>query len=448
MNSMVWRTFLLASVASTAVAAEAPAPAPASAPDVTPDIVVIAPRLAQDALARQKEASVIVNVQSIETIKKYPDFNAAEALGRIPGLSLSSDTGEGRFVNIRGIDANLNGATYGGVVLLNTFAAGTAGSGSGRAVEFDTIPTGAIDGIVVYKTLSPDREAEGLGGQIELSPRTARNITKPFVEIELSGGYEPLHNNAGPFSASFATGAKFGDFSFVINGSRKDDKRAIDDNEPSYANDGATGTDLVLGRTDFRRYDYSRRRFGYGGELDYAPSSDHRYFARLDIAGYVERQLKNHLYANFDGAPSPIDKNGFVVDGFQPQVDIVNAQETHRNTVAAIGGEDRFGDLKIDYRAAYSRATFVQNYYNEARFYGKDIYFGRYNNIANPEKFSYQLFKDAALTVPFIGTDATQYGGATNRAAGLSAFAENDADREYSGNANARYPLSLFGGSG
>lgn len=440
---------LLASTATAWGGVKAAAPvSDTPAPDLNSEIVVTAPRLAQDALTRQKEASVIVNVQSIETIKKYPDFNAAEALGRIPGLSLSSDTGEGRFVNIRGIDANLNGATYGGVVLLNTFAAGTAASGSGRAVEFDTIPTGAIDGIVVYKTLSPDREAEGLGGQIELSPRTARNITKPFFEGELSAGYEPLHGNGGPYSASFATGAKFGDFSFVVNGSRKDDRRGIDDNEPSYANDGATGVDLVLGRTDFRRYDYSRRRFGYGGELDYAPSSDHRYFARLDIAGYVERQLKNHLYVNFDGNPSAVDKNGFVVDGFQPQVDIVNAQETHRNTVAAIGGEDRFGDLKIDYRAAYSRATFVQNYYNEARFYGKDIYFGRYNNIANPEKFSYQLFKDAALTMPFDGTDATQYGGATNRAAGLTAFSENDADREYSGNFNARYPLTLFGGAG
>ena len=430
-------------LATAAIAADAPA-----APDPDSDIVVTAPRLEQDARVKQRDADVLVNIQSIETIRKYPDFNAAEALGRIPGLSLSSDTGEGRFINIRGIDANLNGATYGGVVLLNTFAAGTAASGSGRAVEFDTIPTGAIDGIVVYKTLSPDREAEGLGGQIELSPRTARNITKPFLEIELSGGYEPLHEHGGPYSASFATGAKFGDFSFVINGSRKDDRRAIDDNEPSYANDGATGTDLVLGRTDFRRYDYSRRRFGYGGELDYAPSPDHRYYARLDIAGYVERQLKNHLYANFDGNPSPIDKNGYVVDGFQPQVDIVNAEETHRNTVAAVGGEDRFGDLKIDYRAAYSRATFVQNYYNEARFYGSDTYFGRYNNIANPEKFSYQLFKDAALTVPFIGTDATQYGGPTNRAAGLTAFGENDADREYSGNFNARYPLALLGGTG
>jgi TonB-dependent receptor len=455
MRYLIFMSGLLSSVATAAVAAEAPV----AAPDVAAEIVVTAPRREQDAFARQKNAPVIVNIQSIETIKKYPDYNAAEALGRIPGLSLSSDTGEGRFVNIRGIDANLNGATYGGVVLLNTFPAGTAASGSGRAVEFDTVPTGAIDGIVVYKTLSPDREAEGLGGQIELTPRAARFITKPFVEVELGAGYEPLHEKAGPYTASLAFGAKFGDFSFVINGSRKDDRRAIDDNEPSYANDGSCGVpgtggtscgpplDLALGRTDFRRYDYSRRRFGYGGEVDYAPSPDHHYFARLDIAGYVERQLKNHLYVNFDGNPSAVDKNGFVVDGFQPQVDVVNAQETHRNTVAAVGGEDRFGDLKIDYRAAYSRATYVQNYYNEARFLGQDIYFGRYNNIANPEKFSYQLFKDAGLTVPFVGTDATQYGGVP-KSVRLSAFAENDADREYSGNANARYPLNLFGGTG
>ena len=115
---------LLASTATAKVGAAAAAPtADAPAPDLNAEIVVTAPRLAQDALSRQKEASFIVNVQSIETIRKYPNFNAAEALGRIPSLSLASDTGEGRFVNIRGIDANLNGATYGGVVLLNTFAA-------------------------------------------------------------------------------------------------------------------------------------------------------------------------------------------------------------------------------------------------------------------------------------------------------------------------------------
>ena len=407
---------------------------------------------------------MLLNIQSAETIQKYPDYNAAEALGRIPGISVSSDTGEGRFVNIRGIDANLNGATYGGVVLLNTFPAGTAASGSGRAVEFDTVPIGAIDGIVVYKTLSPDREAEGLGGQIELTPRTARNITKPFLEAELGIGYEPLHDHGGPWTGAVAVGAKLGDFSFVLNGSRKDDRRAVDDTEPSYRNDGNCGInggtscgaplDLVLGRTDFRRYDYSRRRFGYGGEADYAPSDDHRYYARLDIAGYIERSLKNHFYANFDGKnPSVPDAQGYVVDRFRPQVDIVNLQETHRNTVAAAGGEDRFGDLQIDYRAAYSRATYNEGYYNEALFSGADTFYGRYNNTSDPKRFSYQFFKDAALSIPFVSTDATQYGapygtGVRNGPVGLTSFSETDADREYSGAFNARYPLTLFGGTG
>src|SRR5208283_5214036 len=119
-------------------------------------------------------------------------------------ISLSSDTGEGRFVQIRGIDANLDGATYGGIPLLNTNPGGTAAGGGGRAVEFDTIPTGAIDGIVVTFTGLPDHEAEGLGGSVELSPRTAANITKPFVDATLGWGDEPLHNHTGPFDAELA----------------------------------------------------------------------------------------------------------------------------------------------------------------------------------------------------------------------------------------------------
>ena len=79
------------------------------------EIVVTAPRQEVQARVEQREAPNLVTVQSAETIAKYPDFNAAESLGRLPGVSLSSDTGEGRFINIRGIDGNLDGATFGGV---------------------------------------------------------------------------------------------------------------------------------------------------------------------------------------------------------------------------------------------------------------------------------------------------------------------------------------------
>ncbi len=455
-------TMLLGAASVLALAGAAHAAESSATPTNVEEVTITAPRQEEVARVKQQAAPVIVSIQSAETIAKYPDYNAAEALGRIPGVSLSTDTGEGRFVNIRGIDANLNGATYGGGVLLNTFAAGTAASGSGRAVEFDTIPTGAIDGIIVYKTLSPDREAEGLGGQIELTPRSAKNLARPFFEGELSWGYENLHDHTGPFTAGFAAGARFGfangkfaveglgetaadgsgwvsnptPFSLVITASRKDDRRGVDDIEPSYNSDGS------YDRVDFRRYDYNRRRFGYGGEFAFQPNDDHSYYVRLDVAGYKERAHKNHFYAQFDGNPSAPDKNGTVVDGFQPQVDLVLLEETHRNTVFAIGGQDRFNELQVDYRAAYSRATYVENYYNEARYRGADIYFGQYNK-SNAYHPTFNLFQDAALTKPFVSTDATLYSNPS-----LTSFFEPDVDEEYSYVINASHPLQLIGEGG
>ncbi len=120
--------------------------------DPVSEVIVTAPRQEDKARIVQLAAPNLISVRAADTILKYPDFNAAEALGRMPGISLSSDTGEGRFVQIRGIDANLDGATYGGIPLLNTNPGGTAAGGGGRAVEFDTIPTGAVDGIVVTYT--------------------------------------------------------------------------------------------------------------------------------------------------------------------------------------------------------------------------------------------------------------------------------------------------------
>ena len=465
-------TGLMATVSLLAIAPVVHAADAASAAAKTDDVVVTAPREESVARMRQLKSPILINVQSAETIAKFPDFNAAEALGRIPGISLSSDTGEGRFVNIRGIDANLNGATYGGVVLLNTFPAGTAASGSGRAVEFDTIPTGAIDGIVVYKTLAPDREAEGLGGQIDLTPRSAKSTTRPFLEADVGWGYEPLHKHTGPFNIGLVAGVRFGlnstglvlagsgkdvpvgsgwitnptPFSLVLTGSRKDDRRAVDDIEPSYANDGATAVDNVFGRVDFRRYDYHRRRFGFGGEFNFDPNDDHSYYFRADVAGYREGVHKNHLYANFGGSPipNPADPSGGVIDTFQPQAYQVNAQETHRNTILTFGGKDRFGDVVVDYRAAYSRATYTEDFYRESRWFGASNFYGTYNNSgANDGVIPIKLYTDATLTTLFNSTDATQY-----KRPRLAQFYENDVDQEYSGAMNVTVPLHVFGDDG
>ena len=431
---LVWPELALAQAATAAQT-------PAGQSAATSEVVVTAPRQANQARTEQFVAPNLIDVQSAETIAQYPDFNAAEALGRIPGVSLSSDTGEGRFVIIRGIDPNLDGATYGGVVLLNTNPGGTSQGGGGRAVEFDTIPTGAIDGIIVTKTGLPDHEAEGIGGSVELSPRTANNISKPFFEGQLGYGYEPLHGNGGPFDAETAFGARFGfdgrkllvqgdgqdqpvragffsnptPFSFVLTASTRQDRRAVDDLEASYTDDGFAPSNSIH-QYDLRRYDYHRRRYGYGGEFDFKPNEDHRYYARVDIAGYNEAVHKNFLLlenldavegANGTVGSIPVDPNnpkGFLVTT-NPTITLTDEQEAHRNQVYVVGGEDHFGETVLDYHVAYSRATFRVNYNNGANFqaaaipitYDNQSHFA-YPVFGNPSNFNFQDPSNYALT--------------------------------------------------
>ena len=436
-------------------------------------VIVVAPREEVIARQRQQQSLNMVNVQSIETIEKYPDFNAAEALGRIPGVSLSSDTGEGRFVNIRGIDANLNGATFGGIVLLNTNAGGTAASTSGRAVEFDTVPSGAIDGIVVTKTRLPEQEGEGLGGIVELTPRSAAHISKPFLNATLGWGYEPLHDHTGPFDAEFSAGAAFGlqggklsvkgvdehdgvasgfvsnptPFSFVIFGSRKDDRRGIDDMEEGYLDDQSvspTANAGVRGKAvsgyDFRRYDYHRRRFSYGGEFDFTPNDDHQYYARIVIAGYTEAVHKNfYLLRNMGGAETasgslPTLSDGVTfIDSAQARETSTDEQETHRNTVLAVGGKDQFNQTLIDYRASYSRATFSIPYNIGATFKGPTFAI-EYNNTTDARYPSF------TYPTGFNPSAASNY-----NLSSIKNSTENDVDEEWSYAANAQTPLHLLG---
>ncbi len=432
------------------------------------EVIVTAPRQEEKARTVQFKAPNLISVQAAETILKYPDFNAAEALGRMPGVSLSSDTGEGRFVQIRGIDANLDGATYGGIPLLNTNPGGTAAGGGGRAVEFDTIPTGAVDGIVVTYTLLPDHEAEGLGGSIELTPRSAANITRPFLDATVGWGYEPLHDHTGPFEGDVAAGLRFGfddkglvvengpgstgspragfisnptPFSFVIYGSRKDDRRAIDDLEEDYVDDGLAPSNAVS-EYSLRRYDYHRRRFSYGGDFEFQPNEDHTYYVRANVAGYTESVHKNILdFTNLnavEGATGSIptvtgDPNAFLVTT-QPVIQLTNEEEVHRNQIYAIGGVDRWGDVVLDYHGAYSRATFHERRDIVAQFAGPTVPI-TYDNVSTPNYPIFTFPGGANINDPSL---YDLNGGE------LKNEQDYDVDEEWSGAANLTFPVHFI----
>ena len=133
------------------------------------------------ARAAQQEASNLVNITTAEEMRKLPDVSTAETVRRLPGISLETDTGEGRFINIRGLDADLNSTTFGGLRLPPSNNA-TPFSG-GRAVALDAIPTGLVGALTVTKTNLPEQDAEALGGTIEITPKPHRAVVRPLFRV-------------------------------------------------------------------------------------------------------------------------------------------------------------------------------------------------------------------------------------------------------------------------
>ncbi len=433
------------------LATTTPAFADATASDPVADTIIVTGRRATTtARDEQRIAPNLVNIQAAEDIVKYPDFNAAESLGRVPGVSLAIDTGEGRFVAIRGLDANFNGTTFGGVTLLNTQPGGTYFGGGGRAVELDTIPIGSVDRIIVRKTGLPTEEAEGLGGSVELSPRSAAGIKKPFLEATLGGGYEEFRKNGDVFNGEGAVGTTFGpdhSLAIVLTGSFHTDKRGFDDIEPGPNDagvlaDGVTPdpkfTNPQLGSADLRRYNYNRRRFGFGGELDWTPNPQSHYYLRANDAGYTESVNRSVLqYRGLDNATvDPADPKGFLATGVTARSTLRDEQETHINFVTAAGGRNDLGAAIVDYQVAYTSATYHRDYDYGSQFRESPTFSVAYDNVTNV---------DIPRITP-IGFDPNNAG--QFKLNSISNTTERAFDREYSGQVNVTIPTTLLGGDG
>jgi TonB-dependent receptor len=389
----------------------------------------------------QQDAPNLVNVQPATEIRKLPDVNAAEAVRRVPGISLESDTGEGRFINIRGLDADLNGATFDGVRLPPTNPASPMGGG--RAVAFDSIPTGLIGAITVTKTNTPDQDAEALGGAIEITPKQVPPGKDQFLEVELGTGFENLRDT--PIKDyQVSGGMRFGPgnaFSFIGTYAYYEDKRGVDDVEGSYADDQANGTpDKVMNDFEQRYYQYHRRRIGYGGELNYQPDDDNRWYVRYFKAGYTESVNRQRVTYNMFGGGTgsvtvdPSNPKGFIDPNVTFDKTLRDERETIATRVASIGGENHFQSFKIDYLLAATYGTYNKPHDYNSSFANPNTYTVAYDNISDPR---YPRFN--TLNGNPLDPSAYTFSDFQNST-------EHDHNQEYTGAFNVTIPTSWFEG--
>jgi len=224
-----------------------------------------------EALNREITADNIVQVLPAEVITSLPNTNIADAVGRLPSVSLERDEGEGKYVQIRGTEPRLTNLTLDGVHVPSPESV--------RQVKLDAIPADLVDSVEINKTLSPSQEGDAIGGSVNLV--TKRAGERPFASLQTLGGYTPVGLGGRLNEVDGTIGRRFGRekrLGLLVGGSYDYNQRGTDDIEPSpgvnpiFAGGPGTpqtGTFSGPSSMDVREYTFYRHRYGFVGSADY-----------------------------------------------------------------------------------------------------------------------------------------------------------------------------------
>ncbi|WP_376691791.1 TonB-dependent receptor [Wenzhouxiangella sp. EGI_FJ10409] len=328
---------------------------------------------ATDALNQYRNADAITNIVSSDDIGNFVDQNVAEALQRVPGISVTRDQGEGRFVTIRGLNANLNN------VSLNGMRIGTPEDGN-RELPLDLIPTGSVERLEVVKVPTPDMPGDAIGGAVNVVSPSAFDSEGQVIRYRIEGLRADLGDEngvRGELAYSNVLDAFGGDnnvgISFGINYLERDFQSDNIETEYDFLDNEATGGEsFVPIETQQRKYFVTRDRLGAHLNLDFRPSYRDRYFFNALYSQFNDaetRQRSINVWEDGDLAALDGDIARFTdveADGVRRRI---RFRTKEQDTFAlALGGEHRLESWTIDYRAGYSEASETTPDEMEGRF--------------------------------------------------------------------------------
>jgi TonB-dependent receptor len=235
---------------------------------VSDQVLVTAERPQGDAAAIniERTADNIVQVLPWTVITSLPNTNIADAVGRLPSVTLERDEGEGKYVQIRGTEPRLSNVTINGVHVPSPEA-------TVRNIKLDAVPSDIVDRIEVNKTLSANQDGDTIGGSVNLVTKTPGSI--PLFTVFARGGFTPIQDGRTLDGLDVTAGRRFGDhdqLGVLFGGTYDQNNRGIDDMEPTQAIGTIPGQApfAYIANQDLRTYQYDRKRYGFDGDVDYA----------------------------------------------------------------------------------------------------------------------------------------------------------------------------------
>ena len=161
----------IALMAAPALAQEAVETAPADAPEATEqgvsevgEIVVTGFRSSlQQALGMKRREAGAVDVILAEDMADFPDQNLAEAIQRLPGVTIDRVNGQGTTISVRGLSSDFTRTRINGLE-----AQAASGGSRNRSFDFSMFASELFNSITVRKTQSAEIEEGSLGATVDL----------------------------------------------------------------------------------------------------------------------------------------------------------------------------------------------------------------------------------------------------------------------------------------
>ncbi|MBA4137347.1 MAG: hypothetical protein C0518_08545 [Opitutus sp.] len=303
------------------------------------------------ALQQKRAADNIMDAVSADAVGKFPDGNAAEALRRVPGVSLEIDQGEGRFVVVRGIDAALNNVT------LNGQSIGSPAEQGRRGLAMDSVPADLISRLEVVKAVTPDLDGNAIGGSINIVTQSPFDRDEAFLIGSLSKGYNDFAGRWGWHGASATYGRvldankRWG----VIGGVSYSFKEFASQTSDQVNYTSINGFFTPDTQESFD-YHVERERLGANVGLEFRPSADHQLYVRVNHNEFTDEEGRQKTGYNFrlgtltnQTATSGTNSQGRATKEFRDyrQHGIIDA--------ASVGGKHQLAsDYQLEWQAGVS----------------------------------------------------------------------------------------------
>ncbi|WP_221032765.1 TonB-dependent receptor [Actomonas aquatica] len=307
------------------------------------------------AINAQRAADTLSNIVASDAIGSFPDQNAAEALQRVPGLSLYRDQGEGRYIVVRGINYALNNVQLDGVKLASP-------EEGDRGIALDVIPADAMDSVEVTKVPTPDMDGEGIGGTVNIKSKSAFDHDGMHASFKAQGIYSALSGKTGyKFNGKFSTVTEDGKLGLLIAPTWQVRKFG----SYNYENDGwseeespTDGNDYYfLEAMNYRDYVIERERYGVSAAIEGRPNENLDWYVRGNYNRFKDTEQRYRTVIDFtEGDLVALDANSATIEDLRRfRRDLRDRVKDQDLQAVSAGFDFRNSAWTIDGKLGYSK---------------------------------------------------------------------------------------------